>query len=233
MVIPDIRKNKLPLIGGIVLVVVLAASPSIYFYHLYRDAQLKSTNPTAAAQRDAEATITAVGKLMVLPSDEVPTVALVSDISKLKDQQFFMSAKNGDDVLIYTQAKEAILYRPSINKIINVAPVNIGNSTITPTPTAAAPQTYTMVLRNGTRTVGLTKTFGAKVKTKESNLTISDYENAANTSYQKTIIVDAKGTNANEAGQIAADLGISVGPLPKGEATPSADFLIIVGADQK
>ena len=38
------------------------------------------------------------------------------------------NAKVGFKVLIYTQAKKAILYDPGANKIVEVAPVNIGDS---------------------------------------------------------------------------------------------------------
>jgi hypothetical protein len=55
-------------------------------------------------------------------------VATVSDASKLQSQQFFAKAQNGDKVLIFTNAKRAVLYRPSTNKVIEYAPVNIGNN---------------------------------------------------------------------------------------------------------
>jgi hypothetical protein len=80
-----------------------------------------------AAQTEAQTLISQIGKLTDLPQGETPTVATVTDITKLKDQPFFTNAKNGDKVLIYTTAKKAYLYRPSTNKLINIAPVNLGS----------------------------------------------------------------------------------------------------------
>lgn len=64
-----------------------------------------------------------VGTLMQLPTGEQPAIATVTDLSQLQNQPFFANAQVGDKVLIYQAAKEAILYRPSTNKIIEVAPV--------------------------------------------------------------------------------------------------------------
>ena len=47
---------------------------------------------------------------------------------------FFSKAKVGDKVIIYTNARKAILYDPVAGKIVEVAPVNIG----TPTTESAA-----------------------------------------------------------------------------------------------
>ncbi len=69
-----------------------------------------------------------VGKLVVLPVGETPTIATVSDLSKLKDQPFFAKAQPGDKVLIYSTAKRAILYRPSTNQIIELAPLITGTN---------------------------------------------------------------------------------------------------------
>jgi len=115
--------------------------PSYYYYSQYKKTQALLTNPSATANAEAKQLVNEVGKLMVLPTVEQPTVATVSDITKLADQPFFANAKNGDKVLIYTQSKKAILYRESINKIIEVAPVNLGAGTSAPTaaPTVAAP----------------------------------------------------------------------------------------------
>lgn len=85
---------------------------------------------TIQAQSEASMLISQVGKLIDLPKDETPTIATITDISKLKDQPFFANAKNGDKVLIYTNAKKAILYRPSENRIIEVGAVNINQQPV-------------------------------------------------------------------------------------------------------
>jgi len=88
----------------------------------------QGNTPNAAANQSVKI-IAAVGKLIVLPTDETPTIAVVTDPSKLQDQPFFSDAKQGDDVLIYTKSGKAILYDPTINKVIGMAPINgIGTS---------------------------------------------------------------------------------------------------------
>ena len=65
---------------------------------------------------------------MELPEGETPTVATISDKEKLTGQPFFKSPENGDILFAYTTAMKAILYRPSTNKIINVAPITINQT---------------------------------------------------------------------------------------------------------
>ena len=75
--------------------------------------------------------INAVGKLIELP-DGVPQIATVSDAETLKKSQpFFSKARNDDQLLIFQT--EAILYRPSENKIINIGPIN-REQTVEPKP---------------------------------------------------------------------------------------------------
>ena len=51
-------------------------------------------------------------------------MATVSDPEKLKDQPFFAKAQKGDKVLIYSNSQKAILYSPTEDKIVEVAPIN-------------------------------------------------------------------------------------------------------------
>lgn len=80
----------------------------------------QAKNPAVAAENDAKQTVANVGKLIALPNEK-PAIAIVSDEAKLKKQSFFKDAKNGDKVLMYKTARKAILYRPSENKVIEVA----------------------------------------------------------------------------------------------------------------
>src|ERR1035437_5398942 len=121
-----LKANKSLWLIVVVVVLIIAALPSYYYYNQYQKAQMLLQNPKASATAEAAVLVDKVGKLIELPTTETPTIATVSDIAKLAGQAFFANAKNGDKVLIFTQTKEAILYRESINKIIQVAPVNLG-----------------------------------------------------------------------------------------------------------
>ena len=90
--------------------------------------QQKLTQTTQSNQADVQQLIAKVGQLVLLPTDENPTIATVTDLSKLQGQPFFEQAQVGDKVLIYTNAKKAILYRPAQNKIIEIAPINLGST---------------------------------------------------------------------------------------------------------
>jgi hypothetical protein len=144
----NMKNSQLILIAILAILVVGAAGSAYYFYDQYNKAQVQLKDPSKVAAEETKALTASVSQIIDLPTGEDPTVATVLDPAKLKDQEFFTNAKKDDKVLIYTKAKKAFLYRPSTNKIINVAPVNIGanqagttqdasaSATPKPTPTA-------------------------------------------------------------------------------------------------
>lgn len=137
------KKATVPLRGLILIIIIAAIAASGYFYQQYRKTQdelakLKS-DPREAARQETQSLVKKAGQLVVLPEGEDPTVATITDIEKLKNQPFFANAKNGDRVLIYTQAKKAYLYDPVANKILNVAPLNIGTPSATPASPSPEP----------------------------------------------------------------------------------------------
>lgn len=114
-------RPKTFIIIGAVLVVLLAGAAGFFFWQYTK---LKN-DPNTVAKETTERLIDKVGVLYSLPTDEQPTVAQVQDKEKLKDQVFFAKAENSDYILIYTNAKLAILYREKENKLINVGPIAI------------------------------------------------------------------------------------------------------------
>jgi hypothetical protein len=115
------------------VIAVIAVIIAGYFYYQIR---VFKNNPEMIAQKEVTSLVAKIGKLVVLPTGETPTVATVSDPEALKDQTFFTNAQKGDKVLIYAEAKKAILYSVTLNKIIDVAPLNIGNQkAVTPPKT--------------------------------------------------------------------------------------------------
>ena len=120
------------------LVLVLALlGVGYYAYTLRQDkTDLKTqvstlqANPQLAIQKQTDDLISTVGSLMTLPSNETPTVANVSDAVKARQQSnFFANAQNGDKVLMYVKAGQAILFRPTTSKIILVAPLTFNSDT--------------------------------------------------------------------------------------------------------
>lgn len=108
-----------------ILVVAVVAAGGLAYYFYDQAAAIKK-DPNKIAREETANLVAQVGKLIVLPEGETPTVATVSDPEKLKDQPFFSKAKTGDKVLIYTNAKKALLYDVENKKIVEVAPINIG-----------------------------------------------------------------------------------------------------------
>jgi hypothetical protein len=82
-------------------------------------------NNRTSPENDLLTTENRIGRHIILPSDEKPALSTVLDVSKISDQVFFKNAKNGDRVLIYLNNKLVVLYRPSIDRLINVGPVSI------------------------------------------------------------------------------------------------------------
>jgi hypothetical protein len=115
-----------------VVVPLIAVVAIVAAGYLYNQVRVLKQDPQAAARVEADALVAKVGKLIKLPEGETPTVATVSDAEALKDQPFFASAVVGDKVLIYTTAKKAVLYSVTLNKILEVAPLNIGEGSKAP-----------------------------------------------------------------------------------------------------
>lgn len=111
------KRKTFNLILLVILLISLCLSGFLYF-------KLKKVeNSSNSTKEEVKSLIDKVSRLYLIPKDEEPTIATVSDPQILKDQSFFTLAEKGDKVLIFTRASKAVLYRPSIDKIIEIAPI--------------------------------------------------------------------------------------------------------------
>lgn len=95
-------------------------------YQLGRSSVYRA-HPELGSAEQANAILGEVSKLIQLPPGEQPTMATINDATSAKKSQPFLgNAINGDILIVYPTTKEAILYRPSSNKLIAVGPVNSG-----------------------------------------------------------------------------------------------------------
>lgn len=216
----------------LLLIAIGGVGSSAYFYNQYTKAQVLGAQNEYS---EVKSIVESVGKLMDLPSDE-PTVATVSDVEKLRTQAFFNRAENGDKLLIYQTTKKAILYRPSTNKIIDVATVNLGEPS---PPSAAASSTspepevkegpYRVVVWNGTTTTGLTKKAEENLSS-EPNLEVVERDNATKRDYEDNIVINLTGVEDSNVEKIAGVFNAKVVELPSGESAPKeGDILVILG----
>ncbi|GIW62868.1 MAG: hypothetical protein KatS3mg090_0694 [Patescibacteria group bacterium] len=198
---------------------------------------------------------------IILNDNEVPTIATVTDEAKLKNQEFFKMAKNGDVVFIFTESRKAILYRPSIDKIIEVAPVrsvqeesnsdknaNIvkpqsqqteqltNNNNTTDLEKQSEPNLAKLILLNGTQTVGVTNQVEEKLGSffNDSYFKVVSKDFAQYRDYKNTVVVLLNPSFEDYAKKIAQVLSADLtNTMPEFEtASLSADIVVIVGASQ-
>lgn len=184
-----------------------------------------------ASSINVEKLVIAVGKKVLLPS-EIPTIATVSDKTKLMNQPFFEKAENGDKALIYKGEQIAILYRPSIDKIINIGPVSIEDEGLQSVPNENEElSSVDVVILNGTSTVGLTAV-AAEFLAELDFVVVNDRDDAVDKPYANSIVVVLNNSVNSQAEIIASSLSAEIiNELPDEEDALEADIIIILGED--
>ncbi|MEI8361478.1 MAG: hypothetical protein WCG01_05085 [bacterium] len=134
---PEQSSNKGVLIGLVILVVLSGSGFGWSFYKYYQTKKQLAiaSSPEIQkemAKKESDALIAKVKRLMVLPENEEPVVATVTDKDALsKEQPFYQDAHNGDRVIAYMAARKAIIYDPVNDKIVNAGPIYVQNNAST------------------------------------------------------------------------------------------------------
>ncbi len=122
-----VKKNK-----NILLILIVLIFLTVMGFLVYQYVILKNQVDLQSQQSTKESIISNLTDLIILPDESNPKIATISNIDQLKneDPEFYKNAVNGDTLIIFTS--EAIIYRASVNKIVNVAQISQSNSNSTP-----------------------------------------------------------------------------------------------------
>lgn len=129
----------------VVLVIIIGGVWYSYKKFGFGDGKTASSTPeTVMTESEISSLLKKVGRLMILP-DEKPTIATIQDSQALaSQQQFFVGSENGDKLIVFINARKAVIYREREGKIVNVGPVVTDQAQQqTSTQTISAPTTPT------------------------------------------------------------------------------------------
>lgn len=124
-----------------VAVIIAGGGGTYYFYNQYREAQKQLKAAQAGPENVVQQLTEEIGKFYELPQGETPTIATIKSTENLQEHPFLSKGQADDRLLIYTNARTVIMYRPSTKKIVAIGTVNIqqaeegASPTPEPTPT--------------------------------------------------------------------------------------------------
>ena len=103
--------------------------------YVYRTGSISLTGSSTVADvvipstgdADTDALLKEVSQFVILPTS-TPTVATVSDKSKLTNAPFYDQVENGDKVLLYPVEKKAIVYRPNAKRVVDITSIQNDNA---------------------------------------------------------------------------------------------------------
>lgn len=103
---------------GAVFITLAAAGG--FFYIKYQEV-LNAPTPT-------QKLVDTLSPVIELPQ-ESPDLLTIADASKLSNQALASYTRNGDQLLVFNQAKKIIVYRPSVQKVITILTIQAPVST--------------------------------------------------------------------------------------------------------
>lgn len=190
----------------VVLALVFVGSIGLNVKQYLDNKDLKKNPPQVSVEEENKRVLEAVAKLYKLPDEAPSDVGKITNKDELKDE-FFTDAQNGDYLLLFKNAKLAIIYRESEGRIIKSGPLII-------------PINVTIYANEGvsTKTVesAIAQAESVSITTKKTTLSIAS-----------PIVVDVTGNNKSAAEKIATLVAGKVGALPEGENAPEGAEVIV------
>lgn len=209
----SIKVNIKPILGVVIALVVGSV--------VTRQVLIMRKDP---AQKELSAVKATVGKLMLLPKDEEPTLAVVTDKKKVTDPFLASKVDDGDEVLVYTNNQIVIVYRPKINKIVTVGKVNAD-------PALAESVDATLTILDGSNNPEKVKEIIDAINAAYPDMKITDGGKASRTDFPTTLIIDNKEAKDYLVDALAKLANGKRGIVPISEVKQSTDLEIIVGLD--
>lgn len=101
----------------LIFIILVVLFFGLYFY--FKLNKIEDSRGQIKNQKELKTLISKISEHYLMPLGEEPTVATVTDPAAT----FFKSSEKGDKVFIFVKAGKAILYRPSIDKIVEIVSV--------------------------------------------------------------------------------------------------------------
>jgi hypothetical protein len=213
-------ENRLMFIAWIMLILLMGLAFGFYQFQKINDAnKLKNEQAQQAkAVVNDDDIVRAVSKLMLLPSEK-PSVAVITDVANIKSEQpFFANAQDGDRILVYSD--RAVIYSVKNNLVVNTGPISLIKTESDET------MVWKLEIRNGSRVKGAAAKLSEQYKT-DPGFELVDVTNASRNDYQGNLLINF---TAKDVAELATSFSASsTSALPEGEASSSADLLLIIG----
>ena len=195
----------LTITGGSLLAITLIAGNIFWFIKYNNLKQANLTTEQRIAKYEKE-----ISKTYTLPIGDAPTLADVKSADELKkdeaNKEFFKDAANGDILLIYSNNKLGVLYRPTTKKIIKAGPVAFKQQ-INTAVIGAKPDRDKVIST-------LKEAFANDIAT------ATEADPKSPLTPGTIVVVDVTGNNKNLVDKLASELKGSVGNVPVGQDTP-------------
>ena len=217
----SVPKKRLVLKIVYIVILILALGAAIFFFARYVQVNAKYKTAVMTVDEKNQQIVNKIAKLIDLPKDEKPEVALFPDKSTFSGsptvKAFYSSAEKGDYVVAYKSANLTVVYRDSSNKVIQSGDYVYFTAGLNPIKVAVlASADQQQAVADKISSIVLNADVVSKQQPK--------------TTPSGSYVADATGSNAKAAQELAEKLGLSVGQLPDGETKPEGAALIVVVA---